>query len=213
MKFDKLIQPIDSFDFLFSRLAPYMHEKKLKKNERCYIDSLSTIMLLRSGEITVVNDGFSNKIKAPFLFGLVGCLNFSTQLAFRATNSTRCYLVSTNEALSVIKSENLWEDVCKIIAYNNMLAHLIYSQMRATTMTTTDRVAKAVEIIFHLQQKNNVQYFLAKEVMSLTLLSRSIVMKNIGFLKNEKIITTEKGRLISIDKSKLHVLVKNNRIV
>ncbi|RAY97143.1 hypothetical protein DP187_21850, partial [Enterobacter cloacae] len=65
------------------------------------------------------------------------------------------------------------------------------------------KIAKAIENINELQNNNNTALFLAKEIMSLTSLSRSVVIKNISFLKDNNIIDINNGRLIFLDRDKL----------
>ncbi|WP_157888843.1 hypothetical protein [Enterobacter roggenkampii] len=196
-------RPIDSIQKVFSELKPSFYEVHFMKNEKCIIKSTENLFFLSSGQITLVSDGFSTRIKAPVLFGLVGCFGFLTTLHFRATDNVVAYTANTAEALSLIKKNDLWEDIGKIIAFNSAISQYVYSHMRDPYKTTQYKIAKAIENINELQNNNNTALFLAKEIMSLTSLSRSVVMKNISFLKDNNIIDIKNGRLIFLDRDKL----------
>lgn len=199
MNISELAYPNESYDRLFYALMPLMTKLKSSKHSRFKFSSVDRLFFLKSGKVTVISDGFSNLVAPPFLFGLVGCLGYTYDLHIRVGAESEIYSIKTTKALDLIRIENLWEDVSKIIAYNNMLLLSIYSQMRNPSQTTKYKIAKAIEAVFHLQNKHGKKFFLAKEVMSLTLLSRSIVMKNLSTLKENKVVDVRKGILMGYD--------------
>lgn len=203
MKITELTYPCKSFEKLFGAMSPFMEKINSPKNSRFEFNSVNRLFFLKSGTVTVISDGFSNLVAPPFLFGLIGCLGYHYDLYIRIGNNSELYTINTDEAMKIIKLEMLWEEVATIIAYNNMLLLAIYSQMRSPFKTTKYKIAASIEAVYHLQKKHNKKMFLAKEIMSLTLLSRSIVMKNIAIMKDEGIIEIKRGVLIKFDESKL----------
>lgn len=204
MKFCSLIFPQEAYEKLYLALFPLLIRKPLLRNERCNLKSSEHLFVLTKGGVSVISNGFSSILRGPFVFGLTGCLGISSELAIRACDDTELYFISTGEANHIIHAEMLWEEVCRIITYNNMLVNFIHFLMRNPSMSTRARIAKAIETIFHLQKKYDVKLFLAKEIMSLTLLSRSIVMKNVSFFKKNNIIDIHCGYLTHLDEEKLH---------
>lgn len=203
MEISALTYPYGSYERLYEILKPRMKKLKPSKNTRYEFSSLDSLFFLKSGKVTVISDGFSNLVAPPFLFGLVGCLGYSYDLHIRTNIDSELYSIKTTEALEVIRSANAWEDVSSIIAYNNMLLFSIYSQMRNPFKTTKYKIAKAIEAVFYLQNKHGRKFYLAKEVISLTLLSRSIVMKNLSVLKERKVVDIRDGILFGFDQKKL----------
>lgn len=204
MKFCSLIFPQEAYEKLSLALSPRLIRKPLLRNERCNFKSSEHLFVLKAGGVSVISNGFSSVLRGPFIFGLTGCLGVSSDLNIRACDDTELYIISPGEALPIIQSEALWEEVCRIITYNNMLVNFVHFLMRNPSISTRARVAKAIETIFHLQEKYEMRPFLAKEIMSLTLLSRSVVMKNVSFLKQNNIIDIHSGYLTHLDEEKLH---------
>ncbi|MCS3490728.1 helix-turn-helix domain-containing protein [Enterobacter sp. SLBN-59] len=207
MKFCSLTFPLDAYETLYLRFLPYLIRKPLSRNERCKFRSSENLFFLVSGGVCVVSHGFSSVLKSPFIYGLVGCLGFSSELHIRACHDTALYSIGTRQALHIIQSEGLWREVCCVITYNKMLLDFVHSSMRNPSVSARFRIAKAIETIFHLQNKHNMKPFLAKEIMSLTLLSRSVVMKNLSFLKESNIIDISKGHLTCLNEEKLNDLL------
>lgn len=204
MDISALTYPHGSCERLCDVISPYMKKLNASKHARYEFSSLDSLFFLKSGRVTVISDGFSNLVASPFLFGLVGCLGYGCDLHIRVEEDTELYSIKTTEALEAIRFENAWEDVSNIIAYNNVLFLSVYSQMRNPLKNTRYKIAKAIEVVFHIQMVHNRKLFLAKEVTSLTLLSRSIIMKNISVLKKTNVINVSKGVLVSFDKLKLN---------
>lgn len=203
MNISELTYPCKSFEKLFNSLSPFMDRITASKNSRLEFNSVNRLFFLKSGTVTVISDGFSNLVAPPFLFGLIGCLGYRYDLHIRIGNKTELYAINTDKAMQIITLEMLWEDVAAIIAYNNMLLLAIYSQMRTPINSTRYKIATSIETVFYLQLKHNKKMFLTKEIMSLTLLSRSIVMKHIAIMKKDGVIEIKNGVLIKFDNAKI----------
>lgn len=204
MKFCSLIFPQEAYEKLYRALSPRLIRKTLHRNERCNFKSSEHLFVLTQGGVSVISNGFSSILRGPFVYGLTGCLGGSSELSIRACDDTELYIISPEEALHIIRSESLWEEVGRIITYNNMLVNFVHFLIRNPSVPTRARVAKAIETICHLQKKYDTKPFLAKEIMSLTLLSRSVVMKYISFFKKNNIIDVYGGYLTHLDEDKLH---------
>lgn len=183
----------------FDRSTPI----KTIKNQKILIDSNEFIFMLLSGEVIITIYGLCTVIKAPFLCGLSGFFGQKESLQFRATDNTVARIIKTDLAVSLCKENGLWKDVAEIMSYNNNLLRILNNELRNPNKSSKYRIFRAVENIYHLQINQKKKLFLAKEVMSLTLLSRSVVMNNISYLKEHDIIRTEKGFLTFLDSEKL----------
>jgi hypothetical protein len=176
---------------------------RTQKNKRININSDEFILMVSAGEIIINAYGLCSVLRSPLIFGLSGCFGIKDSLQFRATTNTVAHFIKTKTAVSLCQKHEAWKDIAEIICYNNSLLRILNDDLRNAEKSTGYRIFRAVENIYHLQENQGRKLLLAKEIMALTLLSRSIVMKKILLLKNKNIIQTTRGVLTFIDLEKL----------
>lgn len=196
-------KPVDTIrrvGFLLS--PPGSEETEVFNNKVIEINSNHSMIFLISGELTLLNkDGSSIVVSAPLIVGLSGYFGYGSKFRFRAHRNTVCQVIKTHSMNELAFNNDLWRDLANIMAFNSYMDALMSNMLRSQNKSISSRILDAIKMTHALQIKSNKKILLAKNIILVTGLSRSVVMKNLRSFKENGYIEVERGFLVSINSS------------
>lgn len=194
-------KPTEQIELLIRHLLPVAIQKKYPANRCIHLDSQGERLglLLLEGQVDTSrkeNGLLKGTAKAPFIFGMSHPEYIGNAYTISSVTPVSIAVLPYREAMQVIREQELWIEYCSYLQY---IIGLNYSISYANSgISATDVVKRCltdlmIETELYRQQTNACKYIVEK-----TALSRSGVMAILAKLKSQKLIVTERGKLISV---------------
>lgn len=194
-------KPVEHIQKVIDEVSPFAQNIQAFKGEilRFSVQGKACCYLLHSGSVTLNRRGDGIVISSeqtPAVFGMNSFIPKDDSVYLRVVENSRLSRLSLERFDLVIKSCGLWEQLCKTLIYNT--SRVFEHCSRIAQLSASELIQLQLKELMQESERVRNSITASNYIRSRTYLSRSNIMRILAELRDDGLITLNRGILLSI---------------